>query len=142
MATEVLGKNLTFKVTDPDTSSLVEVEGISSFTFNKDYTDTDTTTNDEDGAMASLPTVIGRNIDIEYKRLENTDGSLASGQEVLADLSDDLGNSAVVECELSTPNVTLTFDAWVELDTPLDSTHEDHVTGTGTIHVNGTVTKS
>jgi len=142
MATEVLGKNLTFKVTDPDTSTLTEVEGISSFTFNKDYTDTDTTTNDEDGAAASLPTVIGRNIDIEYKRLENTDGTLAAGQQVLADLSDNLGNTAVVECTLSTPNITLTFDGWVELDTPLDSTHEDHVTGTGTIHVNGSVTKS
>ncbi len=142
MANEVLGKNLTLEITDPDTDTLVEVEGISSFTVNKDYTDTDTTTNDEDGAASSLPTLVGRSIDIEYKRLENTDGTLATGQQALEDLASNLGHEAVTACELSSPNHTKSFDAWVEQDTSIDSTHEDHVTGTATLHVNGPVTTS
>jgi len=144
MGKEVLGKNLTFSVTDPDATDdpLVEVEGISGYTFNKDYSDTDVTTNDENGNSASLPTKIGRDVEFEYKRLENDDGSLADGQQNLANLSDDLGNTAVVPCEFATPNITLSFDAWVELDTPLDATHEEHATGSGTVHINGEIDKS
>jgi len=142
MATEVLGKNLTFSITDPEDDTLVEVEGISSFTFSKDYTDTDTTTNDENGNGASLPTRIDRDVEFEFKRLEEDDGNLAEGQQVLSDLSDDLGNTAVVACEFSTPNITKSFDAWVELDTPLDTTHEEHATSSGTININGEPTEA
>jgi len=60
-----------------------KVEGVNSYTFNKDYTDTDTTTNDEDGNAASLPTLNGRNIDVELKRLEDDYGRLPTGQDLL-----------------------------------------------------------
>ena len=142
MGKELLGKNVDFSITDPEDDTLVELEGCSSFVTSKDYTDTDTTTNDEDGNGASLPTRIDRDIEFEFKRLEEDNGELVEGQQVLSDLSDELGHTSVIPCELSTPNITLSFDAWVELDTPLDTTHEDHATGSGTININGELTKS
>ncbi len=114
------------------------VEGVNSYTFNKDYTDTDTTTNDEDGNAASLPTLIDKTIDIELKRLEDDYGRLPTGQDLLKEDADRTGPQAVAQYDFirTVSGASASYEGWIEFDTPLDSTHEDHVTATATFHIN------
>ncbi len=137
---EILGKDLQLKVTD-DSDSLQEIEGITSYSFDKEYTDTDTTSNDEDGDATSLPVKIGRSFSIEGKRKEDGDGNLATGQALLVALSDKKGHNAVREYKFLTQDgsaLEVTFDAWIELGTELTAGHEEHATWSATVHVNGT----
>jgi len=142
--TEILGKDVQLTIEGTDTNTF-SVEGVSSVTLGKDYTDSDTSTNDSDGAGESLPTKIGRTIDLEGKRLEDSSGSLTTGQELLDSYSDAVGHDAVKGYTLSTQagdGVAKSFDAWVEFGEPIGGDHESHVTWTATLHVNGTVSST
>ncbi len=121
-------------------SHSLDLEGVSSYGFDRDYTDTDTTTNDEDGDAASLPVKIGRTVAVEGKRKESSSGHLAPGQSLFKDLGDFAGHDAVNEFVFKTQNgsgASKTFDAWVELETELTAGHEEHATWSATLHVIG-----
>ena len=119
------------------------IEGISTVTLGKDYTDSDTSDNDSAGNAESLPTKIGRSVDIEGNRLEDTNGDLATGQLLLQDQSEFVGYDNETEYILSSQSgdgVEKVFDAWVEFGEPIGGGHEDHVGWSATLHVNGSIT--
>ena len=144
---KILGKNLDLEIGffDGTETKTASVESINSFTFNKDYSETDTTDNDSNGNQESLPTSIGRSIDIEGNRLEDSNGNLSTGQSYLDSFSDATGYGAECEFTLSTQNgdgVSKHFKAWPALDQPIGGGHEDHVAWSGTLNINGSVTTS
>lgn len=147
MGQKILGKNLDLEIgffdgTDTQTAN---VEGITSFTLNRDYTDTDTTDNDSDGNQESLPTSIGRSIDIEGNRLEDSNGDLTTGQKYLDSFSTGVGYDAECEFTLSTQagdGVSKNFKAWPALEEPIGGGSEDHIAWSGTLNINGSVTTS
>lgn len=146
MATKkVLAKDLVLQVSTT-AGGPVEIKGINSFDFGKDYSDTDTTDNDSDGNQESLPTSIGRSVDIDGNRLEDSGGSLDDGQTWLRSYSNAVGYDAVAGYTLSTvvDGDTATqkiFDAWPEFS-PISGGHEDHVAWSATLNVTGEVTTS
>jgi len=142
---KILGKDIDLTVEGTGSPSTADVKGISSVTLGKDYTDSDTSDNDSDGAGESLPTKIGRTIDLEGNRLEDVDGNLDTGQELLDSYSDTVGYDAVKNYTLSTQagdGMSKNFNAWVEFGEPIGGGHEEHVAWSATLHVNGTVTTS
>src|SRR6056297_1331076 len=98
---KILGKDVDLIVEGTDTNTH-SIEGISSVTLGKDYTDTDTSDNDSDGNAESLPTKIGRTIDVEGNRLEDSNGNLATGQRLLDSYSQEVGYDNVKGYTLST----------------------------------------
>jgi len=142
---KILGKDVDLTIEGTGSPATASVTGISSVTLGKDYTDSDTSDNDSDGAGESLPTKIGRTIDLEGNRLEDSSGNLDTGQELLDSYSDAVGYDAVNGYTLSTQaggGVNKSFDAWVEFGEPIGGGHEEHVTWTATLHVNGTVSST
>jgi len=142
---KILGKDLELVVENTDGSSTASVNGISSVTLGKDYTDSDTSDNDSNGAGESLPTKIGRTIDLEGNRLEDSSGDLDTGQKWIDSYSDAVGYDAIKGYTLSTQagdGVNKSFNAWVEFGEPIGGGHEEHVTWTATLHVNGTVSST
>jgi len=141
---KILGKDVDLIVEGTDTNTHT-ITGITSVTLGKDYTDTDTSDNDSDGNAESLPTKIGRTIDVEGNRLEDSNGNLATGQELLDSYSQEVGYDNVKQYTLSTQaggGVSKTFQAWAELGEPIGGGHEDHISWSATLHVNGSVTTS
>lgn len=134
-----------FATGDKNTASYpAKIGGVTSYDFSKDYSDADTTDADSDGNQESLPTSIGRSVDLDGNRLEDSAGLRDFGQTWLQSVSEKAGHNATTGFTLSTQvdGDTATqkvFEAWPEYS-PISGGHEDQIAWSATLNVTGEVT--
>lgn len=119
-----LGKQLArlfdFEIDDgTDTSTFVQINGITSFSPSTEKNDADITDFDSEGWQEHIVASRGLSFDVEGYHVEDeADGTRDSGQERLEELSQNVGNDSTAPFKITTPGGNeITMD--VSVDAPM-----------------------